>query len=108
MLSRESIVQRLLDEKTITAEEAVVLLKTEVTRWLTTPGTTSPWIGPGPTTLPYQPYTSPSTPYNPMYPQCDWTVRPETQPYYGGTSSHTGTAKPNTFAFNTNENFCAK
>jgi len=113
MLTRESIIQRLLDDKSITTEEAVILLKTEVTKWLPSPdqripGTTSPWIGPGPTIQPYQPYTSPNTPYNPMYPQCDWTNRPETQPYYGGTTSHTGTGKLNAFAFNTNENFCAK
>jgi len=95
MLSKESIVQRLLDEKLITVEEAVVLLKTEVTKWLPSPNQTQPWIGPGPN-------TSPNTPYNPMYPHCDWTVRPETLPYYGGTT-YSGS-----FAHNTNENYCAK
>lgn len=107
MLTRESIVQRLLDEKLISAEEAVVLLKTERTNWLPSP-TPSPWIGPGPT-QPYQPYTAPSTPYNPMFPHCDWTYRPENQPMYSVTyATHTGTAKPNAFAFNTNEDFCSK
>lgn len=97
MLTKELIVQRLLDEKLINVEEAVILLKTEVTKWLPTPGTTSPWIGPGPST-PYQPYRAPWTPINPMFPHCDWTVRPEHLPYYGDTShSH-----------NTNENFCTK
>jgi len=108
MLSRESIVQRLLDEKLITVEEAVVLLKTEVTKWLpnpSSPGITTPWIGPG---QPYQPYTAPSTPINPMYPHCDWTVRPETMPYYGSWPSHTGTTNPNNFACTTNENWAAK
>ena len=95
MLSRESIIQRLLDEKLITAAEAVVLLKTENTKWLPSPNQTQPWIGPGPTTVPYSPYTSPSTPYNPMYPHCDWTVRPETQPFYGTTNT-------------LNQNYCAK
>ena len=109
MLTKASIVQRLLDEKLITTEEAVVLLKGEDfngIKYVPVPSTL-PWVGPGPT-QPYQPYTTPSTPYNPMYPQCDWTYRPENQPMYGGTSSHTGTAKPNTFAFNTSENRCAK
>ena len=106
MPTKESIVQRLLDEKLITAKEAVVLLKTENTKWLPSP-TPGPWIGPGPT-QPYQPYTSPNTPYNPMFPQCDWTVRPNQMPLYGGTTSHTGTANPNQFAHTTNENFCAK
>ena len=100
MLSRESIVQRLLDEKLITTEEAVILLKTETTKWLPSPNQ-NPWIGPG-TTQPYQPYTAPSTPYNPMYPHCDWTVRPETMTYYGDTT-HSGS-----FAHTTNENYCAK
>ena len=71
------------------------LLKTERTNWLPIPNQTQPWIGPGPTTVPYSPYTSPSTPYNPMYPQCDWTVRPETQPFYGTTNT-------------LNQNYCAK
>ncbi len=101
MLTRESIVQRLLDEKLITVEEAVILLRTEVTKWLPTPGTKSPWIGPGPST-PYQPYTAPSTPINPMFPHCDWTYRPENQPYYGGTT-YSGS-----FVHTTNENYCAK
>lgn len=104
MLTRESIVQRLLDEKLITTSEAIVLLKTEETKWLPNP---NPWIGPGPT-QPYQPYTSPSTPYNPMFPQCDWTVRPNQMPLYGGYMSHTGTANPNNFVHTTNENLCAK
>lgn len=95
MLSKESIVQRLLEEKLITTEEAVVLLRTETTKWLPSPNQ-NPWVGPGPGNPPYQPYTVPNTPYNPMFPHCDWTVRPETMPYYGGTTN------------NTNENFCAK
>lgn len=102
MLSKESIVQRLLDEKLITTEEAVVLLKGEDfngIKYVPVPST-NPWVGPGPT-QPYQPYT-PSTPINPMYPYCDWTVRPETQPYYGGTT-YSGS-----FAHTTNENYCAK
>ena len=100
MLTNASIVQRLLDEKLITTEEAVVLLKGEDFNGIKyVPGpTTLPWVGPGPT----QPYTAPNTPYNPMYPQCDWTVRPGTMPYYGGTT-HSGS-----FAHTTNENFCAK
>jgi hypothetical protein len=101
MPTKESIVQRLLDEKLITAKEAVVLLKTENTKWLPNPNP-QPWIGPG-TTLPYQPYTAPNTPYNPMFPQCDWTVRPDQMPLYGGTTSYTGS-----FAHTTNENLCAK
>jgi hypothetical protein len=106
MPTKESIVQRLLDEKLITAKEAVVLLKTENTKWLPNPQP-QPWIGPG-TTLPYQPYTTPpNTPYNPMYPQCDWTVRSGSLPYYG-TIQHAGTADPNSFAHTTNENFCVK
>lgn len=107
MLNKESIVQRLLDEKLITTEEAVILLKGEDfngIKYVPVPLTT-PWVGPGPT-QPYQPYT-PSTPINPMYPQCDWTVRPGTMPYYGGTT-HTGTTNPNSFAHTTNENYCAK
>ena len=109
MLTKASIVQRLLDEKLITTEEAVVLLKGEDfngIKYVPVPSTL-PWVGPGPT-QPYQPYTSPSTPYNPMYPQCDWTYRPENQPLYGTYSTHTGTTNPNSFAHNTNENFCAK
>jgi hypothetical protein len=105
MLSKEKIVERLLDEKLITTEEAVVLLKGEDfngIKYVPVPTpSTNPWIGPGPT-QPYQPYTAPSTPYNPMYPQCDWTVRPETMPYYGSTT-HSGS-----FAHTTNENYCAK
>lgn len=100
MLTKESIVQRLLDEKLITAKEAVVLLKTENTKWLPSPNP-QPWIGPG-TTLPYQPYTSPSTPYNPMFPQCDWTVRPNQMPLYGGTTYS------RIFGNTANENFCDK
>lgn len=94
MLSKESIVQRLLDEKLITTEEAVILLKTETIKWLPSPNQ-NPWVGPGPST-PYQPYRAPWAPINPMFPHCDWTVRPETMPYYGGTTN------------NTNENFCTK
>lgn len=122
MLTRESIVQRLLDEKSITTEEAIVLLKTETTTWLPSPdqripGTTSPWIGPGPTVQPYQPYTTPpNTPYNPMYPQCDWTVRSGSLPYYGtiqhagtGTpNAGTGTATPASFAYTTAADLAAK
>ncbi len=115
MLTRESIVQRLLDEKSITTEEAVVLLKTETTAWLPSPdqripGTISPWIGPGPTVQPYQPYTTPpNTPYNPMYPQCDWTVRTGSLPYYG-TIPNTGssTATPSSFAYTTAADLAAK
>ena len=105
MLTKEKIVERLLEEKRITTEEAVILLKGEDfngIRYVTVPTpSTNPWVGPGPT-QPYQPYTAPSTPINPMYPHCDWTVRPETMPYYGGTT-HSGS-----FAHTTNENFCAK
>lgn len=82
MLTKASIVQRLLDEKLITTEEAVVLLKGEDfngIKYVPVPSTL-PWVGPGPS----QPYT---TPYNPMYPQCDWTYRPENQPMYGGTTN---------------------
>lgn len=104
MLSKESIVQRLLDQQLITTEEAVVLLKTERTNWLPIPNQTQPWIGPGPTTVPYSPYTSPSTPYNPMYPYCDWTVRPETIQYYGGTT-HSGSFAHTT---NLNKNYTEK
>ena len=106
MLTKEKIVERLLEEKRITTEEAVILLKGEDfngIRYVTVPTpSTNPWVGPGPGNPPYQPYTVPSTPINPMYPHCDWTVRPETMPYYGGTT-HSGS-----FAHTTNENFCAK
>lgn len=62
MLSRESIVQRLLDEKLISAEEAVVLLKTEVTKWLPSPN------------QPFMP-TYPAQPYQPInVPYCDWNT----------------------------------
>ena len=79
MQTRESIVQRLFSEGLITAEEAVVLLKTEVTKWLPNPNQIQPWIGPGPGTTPYQPYQPyyPNTPIN--VPYCDWNV--------GGTGS---------------------
>ena len=95
MLTKESVVARLLEEKLITVEEAVVLLKGEDfngIKYVQVPGTTNPWIGPGPTT-PHQPYTpSPGTaPYNPMFPQCDWTVRPDSLPrYYTGTPNLNG------------------
>jgi len=102
MLTRELIVQRLLEEKQITTEEAVTLLKTEVTKWLPAPSTT-PWIGPGPTVQPY----TPSTPSNPTFPYCDWTYRPENQPFYG-YSLHTGTGIPNNFSYTTSDNLCAK
>jgi len=111
MLTKEKIVERLLEEKRITTEEAVILLKGEDfngIRYVPVPTpSTNPWIGPGPS-QPYQPYTAPSTPINPMYPHCDWTVRPETMPYYGSWPSHTGTTNPNNFAHTTNENYCAK
>lgn len=81
MLTRESIVQRLLDQKLISTEEAVVLLKTEVTKWLPSPNQSQPWIGPGPGTQPYQPYI-PNQPIN--VPYCDW---------------HTGTGIPNQVTF---------
>ena len=110
MLTRESIVQRLLDEKSITTEEAIVLLKTETTTWLPSPNQTQPWIGPGPTVQPYQPYTTPpNTPYNPMYPQCDWTVRSGSLPYYGTIpNTGTSTANPTSFAYTTAADLAAK
>lgn len=81
MLTKESIVQRLLNENLITAEEAVVLLKTEVTKWL--PGTDqNQWIGPGIPSYPAQPY-QPFTPNQPInVPYCDWTSWPN-----GGTGN---------------------
>lgn len=93
MITKEKIVQRLLDEKLITTKEAVILLKGEDfngIKYVPVPSTL-PWVGPRPT-----------QPYNPMYPQCDWTVRPESQPYYGGTT-HSGS-----FANTLNDNYCAK
>lgn len=83
MLTRESIVQRLLDQKLISAEEAVVLLKTEVTKWLPSPNQ-DPWVGPGPGNPPYQPFT-PNQPIN--VPYCDWDF--------------TGTGNPNPVTFTT-------
>jgi len=81
MLTRESIVQRLLDEKLISAEEAVVLLKTEVTKWLPSPS--QPFMP----TYPAQPY-QPFTPYQPInVPYCDWDF--------------TGTGNPNPVSFTT-------
>jgi len=83
MQTRESIVQRLLDEKLISAEEAVVLLKTEVTKWLPNQ---NQWIGPGIPSYPAQPY-QPFTPNQPInVPYCDW---------------HTGTGNPNPVSFTT-------
>jgi hypothetical protein len=83
MPTRESIVQRLLDEKLISAEEAVVLLKTEVTKWLPSPNQNQ-WIGPGIPSYPAQPY-QPFIPNQPInVPYCDW---------------HTGTGNPNTVTF---------
>ena len=83
MLTRESIVQRLLDEKLISAEEAVVLLKTEVTKWLPNQ---NQWIGPGIPSYPAQPY-QPFTPNQPInVPYCDW---------------RTGTGNPNKVTFTT-------
>lgn len=84
MLTRESIVQRLLDQKLISAEEAVVLLKTEVTKWLPSPNQSQQWIGPGIPSYPAQPY-QPFTPNQPInVPYCDW---------------HTGTGNPNQVTF---------
>lgn len=80
MLTRESIVQRLLDEKLISAEEAVVLLKTEVTKWLPSPN--QPFMPTYPA-QPYQPFT-PNQPIN--VPYCDW---------------YTGTGNPNPVSFTT-------
>lgn len=80
MLSRESIVQRLLDQKLISAEEAVVLLKTEVTKWL--PNQNQGFMPTYPA-QPYQPFT-PNQPIN--VPYCDW---------------HTGTGDPNSVSFTT-------
>lgn len=86
MQTRESIVQRLFSEGLITAEEAVVLLKTEVTKWLPSPNQIQPWIGPGPGTVPYPPYY-PNQPIQPInLPYCDW---------------HTGTGNPNPVSFTT-------
>jgi hypothetical protein len=85
MQTRESIVQRLLDERLITTEEAVILLKTEVTKWLPSPNQ-NPWIGPGIPSYPAQPY-QPFTPNQPInVPYCDW---------------HTGTGNPNPVSFTT-------
>ena len=110
MLTKESIVTRLLEEKRITAEEAVTLLKGEDfngIKYVQVPGTTSPWIGPGPTTQPYQPYTSPGVPYNPMFPHCDWTVRPEHLPRYSGTGGYT-TNNCTNIAHDLNKNYTEK
>jgi hypothetical protein len=93
MLTKESIVQRLLDEKKITAEEAVVLLKGEDFNGIRYVPVQHPWVGPGPTT-PYQPHIT--SPY------CDWTVRPDQMPLYGGTTCTTSSS------FTTNENWAAK
>ena len=54
VMTKASIVQRLLDEKLITAEEAVVLLQNE------TPIVNVP--------QPYTPYTPPTFPINPWNP----------------------------------------
>jgi hypothetical protein len=70
MATKESIVQRLLDERAITAAEAVILLKEDV-RVVQSPYEPIPWI------QPYAPTTA-----DPMYPYCDWTVRPEHLPKY--------------------------
>ena len=84
MQTRESIVQRLLDERLITTEEAVILLKTEVTKWLPSPNQNQ-WIGPGIPSYPAQPY-QPFTPNQPInVPYCDWNV------------SGTGSQNPVTF-----------
>ena len=91
MPTKESIVQRLLDEKKITAEEAVVLLKGEDFNGIRYVPVQHPWVGPGP-----------SQPYNPMFPSCDWTVRPDRMPLYGGTTCTTSSS------FTTNENWAAK
>lgn len=88
MLTKESIVQRLFNEGLITAEEAVVLLKTEVTKWL--PGTDqNQWIGPG---IPsYPPPYMPISPIQPInVPYCDWTSWP-----------NGGTGNPNPVSFTT-------
>ena len=67
-MTKASIVQRLLDEKHITAEEAVVLLQSEA------PLTNLPQIPlptfPTPYTPinPYTPYTPPTFPINPWTP----------------------------------------
>lgn len=87
MLTKESIVQRLLDERLITTEEAVILLKTEVTKWLPSPNQPNQWIGPGIPSYPYQPYT-PNQPIN--VPYCDWTSWP-----------NGGTGNPNPVSFTT-------
>lgn len=84
MPTRESIVQRLLEEKLISTEEAVILLKTEVTKWLPSPNQNQ-WIGPGIPSYPAQPYM-PSIPSQPFIPYCDW---------------HTGTGNPNPVSFTT-------
>lgn len=92
MLTKESIVQRLFNEGLITAEEAVVLLKTEVIKWL--PGTDqNQWIGPGIPSYPAQPYMpiSPISPIQPInVPYCDWTSWP-----------NGGTGNPNPVSFTT-------
>ena len=93
MLTRESIVQRLLDEKLISTEEAVVLLKTEVTKWLPNPNQNQ-WIGPGIPSYPAQPY-QPFTPNQPInVPYCDW-------------STGTGNLNPVTFTTTTTSQYSA-
>ena len=84
MLTKESIVQRLFDEKLITAEEAVVLLKGEDFNGIRYVPVPNQWVGPGPTT-----------------PYCDWTVRMDQMPFYGGTCTTSS-------SFTINENWAAK
>ena len=70
-MTKASIVQRLLDEKHITAEEAVVLLQSEA------PLTNLP--------QPYTPYTPPTFPINPMQPS--YPLYPSTPYIYGSDST---------------------
>ena len=70
-MTKASIVQRLLDEKQITAEEAVVLLQSEA------PLTNLP--------QPYTPYIPPTFPINPMQPY--YPSYPGTPYVYGPDST---------------------
>jgi hypothetical protein len=102
MQTRESIVQRLFNEGLITAEEAVVLLKTEVI-WL--PSTDrNQWIGPGIPSYPAQPYTpmQPHIPNQPInVPYCDWRTDTADPVTFTTTASHG-------FGFDLNKNYTEK
>ena len=65
-MTKATIIQRLLDEKRITAEEAMILMASE------------------PTPVPIQPYN----PYSPPFEPGDWPRNPE-PPYYYYTTDTT-------------------